>query len=280
MSEGRRIDPTDLIYRLERIRKELSNASEYGFTRRDLSYIHLEEALSEFRELRWEISELIDRWSHGPSRDEEEISRTLRLFSSILARATALTGDKDTQIAPVSIYLETFQPEDVKKVEAAVTEFVSDLEFKLFYTGAEEWGSWFREFFARSKKAITSEAAEEIYERAERTVEMRALLLPQAQIDSAQADAAARLITSLDGVSNAVVQIGSVLLIKVDGVVHVRNLNQHELTILEHSRSLLKAPKEALEVFTSSHDVDQVTPSMENFKSPPSIESPCLLTPD
>jgi hypothetical protein len=103
------------------------------------------------------------------------------------------------------------------------------------------------ESYARSKRALTSQGVKETLTRAERALEIQALHIPQAQIDAMQADAAAKLIAAFDPVPNALVQIGSVLLLKVDGTPIVRNLTQIELSYLEHNKHLYRSPKDTLE---------------------------------
>jgi hypothetical protein len=52
----------------------------------------------------------------------------------------------------------------------------------------------------------------------------------------------------LSGDSNAFIQIGSVFLIKVDGVIIVRNLSQRELAFIQRNSRILDSPREVLRV--------------------------------
>jgi hypothetical protein len=76
---------------------------------------------------------------------------------------------------------------------------------------------------------------------------MQALLRGQAQIDAAQGAAVAQLITSLENTPDAIIQIGSVLLVKADGVLAVRNLTQIELAHLERHPDLFRSPAAILD---------------------------------
>jgi hypothetical protein len=52
---------------------------------------------------------------------------------------------------------------------------------------------------------------------------------------------------ALENTHNALIQIGSVLLIKVDGVPVVRNLSQRELAYMEQNPALFRDPAATLQ---------------------------------
>lgn len=159
-----------------------------------------------------------------------------------------------TQVLPISVYLETATEEDVSNVRDATRSILANEDFEVFYEDPGVWGSWFGRSFARSMSALKSEQVRDTLVRTERALEMQALLLPQAQIDATQAGAAASLIASLSNTSNAIVQIGSILIIKVEGTPVVRNLTQTELSYLEHNRHLYSSPRQALEELSRISD--------------------------
>ncbi len=97
---------------------------------------------------------------------------------------------------------------------------------------------------ARLKELFSSD---DVLARVERALELQALHKPQAEIDSAQADAVADLVTALGQERNAFVQIGSVFLIKVDGSIVVRNLSQQELNFLQRNSGMLASPGKILQ---------------------------------
>lgn len=256
---------SELYYQLEEVDKELWYNPENP---------HLTEtnvrAITRLNELRDDVLALVsDRSQKLEPNDEDLLLSIVRKFSRLSQRAGILVQDKNIHIVPVSIYLDdAFTEETVKETEAAVANFALRFGFEVLRAGPEEWGSWFKELFFRSRRAMTSESAETIFAQAERSLEVRALLLPQTGTDPVQTDAAARLIESLAGVSNAVIQIGPILLIKADGVLHLRSLNQEELARLEHNGWLLKEPKEALEVFNRISG-EQSRPIPPPFPPPP-----------
>jgi hypothetical protein len=52
---------------------------------------------------------------------------------------------------------------------------------------------------------------------------------------------------ALENTHNALIQIGSVLLIKVDGIPVVRNLSQRELAYMEQNPALFRDPAATLQ---------------------------------
>ena len=76
---------------------------------------------------------------------------------------------------------------------------------------------------------------------------MPVLHKPQAEIDGQVGCAVAQLITALTSERNAIIQAGSILLIKVNGNITVRNLTQVEMAYLERNPTLLTAPAAMLD---------------------------------
>ena len=141
---------------------------------------------------------------------------------------------------PVQIYLEdaTAGP----AVEASLREFLYEL-------GAEEIreislviGSWYRSLTGLLKQAADSDAAAE----ARRAIELQLLDRFQAGIDGVTGDAVAKLITALGNTKGAVVQVGSVLLVKVDDTLIVRHLTAREMIHWQQNPNLFKDPDAAL----------------------------------
>jgi hypothetical protein len=125
-------------------------------------------------------------------------------------------------------------------IEAALNELINALHIEIIHKGGPELGSWFR----RIKGKLTSQtpSLDEVVELAVRTVQMKTMLWPQAGIDAAQGDALAKLITALGPERNAVIQIGSILLVKSNGNLMCRNLTQAELAYLDRHPTLIKDP--------------------------------------
>jgi hypothetical protein len=69
---------------------------------------------------------------------------------------------------------------------------------------------------------------------------------PQSRIDAAQPKALSALVAALEDTPNAVVQVGSELLIKSNGVVTVWSLTTKELRYLANHKQLLRDPESIL----------------------------------
>lgn len=102
--------------------------------------------------------------------------------------------------------------------------------------------SWYRVLTGLLKQAADSDAAAE----ARRAVELQVLDRFQAGIDGITGDAVAKLITALNQTNGAVIQVGSVLLVKVDETIVVRQLTSREMTHWQHNPGLFKDPATAL----------------------------------
>jgi hypothetical protein len=79
-----------------------------------------------------------------------------------------------------------------------------------------------------------------------RATELQMLDIPQSTVDANQGHAVAELRTALNGERDAVIQIGSILLVKADGVPVVRNLTQFELELLQRNPTWLTRPSRIL----------------------------------
>jgi hypothetical protein len=141
---------------------------------------------------------------------------------------------------PVQVYLaDTLPGPAVEQAlrEVLLTSGVEDIRETPVVTG-----SWYRSLTGLLKRAADSEAAAE----ARRAVELQVLDRFQAGIDGVTGDAVAKLITALDHTSGAVIQVGSVLLVKAGGTIVVRQLTAREMTHWQHNPGLFKDPAAAL----------------------------------
>ena len=113
--------------------------------------------------------------------------------------------------------------------------------------------SWFQRFKAAFKYASQSPQALESLVKLQRAIELQLLHKHQAEVDSLQGDAVAKLIESLGSTESAVVQIGSLLLVKLNGGIVTRNLTQRELAYLEGHPLLYRSPELILEKLHELH---------------------------
>jgi hypothetical protein len=99
--------------------------------------------------------------------------------------------------------------------------------------------SWYQSLTGLLKRAVDSDAAAE----ARRAVELQVLARFQAGIDGITGDA---VITALNQTNGAVIQVGSVLPVKVDETIVVRQLTSREMAHWQHNPGLFKDPATAL----------------------------------
>lgn len=146
---------------------------------------------------------------------------------------------------PIAIYVSDEGSYDA--VEESLFEFLDAIGIGVVAKGEPKRGSKSRWFEARRERQGVDSL-----DLARRAIEMQALDKEQARIDNQQADAVAKLVTSLCDTETALIQIGSVLLLKVDGRLVVRNLTQQEMILIRRKSSDLASPNlilEALEEF-------------------------------
>ncbi|MFI7120460.1 hypothetical protein [Amycolatopsis sp. NPDC049868] len=148
------------------------------------------------------------------------------------------------QPVPVSIYLESGA--NAVEVQAAVRAILNTHGIDVVEPGEPIIGSWFRLMLGRTKKTLTSEQMADLMARVERAIELQVLHKPQAEINAAELDGVAKLVTALGKEQNACVQIGSVFLLKVDGTIVSRTVSQREMAFLERNSGLLSTPREVL----------------------------------
>ena len=124
--------------------------------------------------------------------------------------------------------------------------------------GRRIW-SW----LARSKDALTTDDVIQRLEKIEHALDLRYIHKPQAEITQASGTAAAQLIASLEKTPQAVIQIGTVLLIKLrdskgQSTVIVRTLNMRQMMMLERNVDLMTRPLELIAALgeVGSEDAD------------------------
>jgi hypothetical protein len=195
-----------------------------------------------------------------------EMKRRVRLeLAKRLPDPSSTDALIDDDWLPIRIYLDTdYRSEDV---EAAVIEVAQSFGLDLVYDLPPIIASWFKEFFMRLGRSIDSNTTEDRLEELARAVRLKLVYQQQAQVDAAQADAVAKLLGALgDKRENALIQIGSVLLIIVDGVPIVRNLTQRELAYYENNPYLFRDPANTLINLQRAiaADSDETRPQLDN----------------
>jgi hypothetical protein len=166
----------------------------------------------------------------------------------------------------VQIYLEDASPGPA--AEEALRDVLLAVGVVDFDESPVVVGSWYRSLTGLLKRAADSDAAAE----ARRAVEIQVLDRFQAGIDGVTGDAVAKLITALDQTNGAVIQVGSVLLVKANGTIIVRQLTSREMTHWQHNPALFKDPSAAL---TELQRAIQHEPTEIQELSWKSFQKPC-----
>lgn len=181
---------------------------------------------------------------------EEAVSRLEAWRLETLAAATlGLPSDTagGVQVLPVRYYIDTDDRSVAVEVEGALELLLESYGFRVEMPYRVETGSFFRKVFYSSRERLTPEEVAASLAKIERAAGVRALDLPQSQVDANRADGVAKLLAALERSPSAVIQIGSILLVKVEGTPVVMNLTPQELAELERAPSLFRTPHEVLD---------------------------------
>ena len=151
---------------------------------------------------------------------------------------------------PVRVYLS--EPYESKSGIKALEAILDNLNLSASDIFPVEKGSIWQKIFARTNDLTTQPEIAERLQKLERAIEIHGLHQPQAQVDKNEAEAISLIISALDEVSSAAIQVGSIVIIKLmdpngNSCVQARTLSQQEMIILEKNPHLLKEPKEILD---------------------------------
>ena len=135
------------------------------------------------------------------------------------------------RVVPVAVYLPRGGHSQLAVVREAVSKVVVDCG--LLWEASTVYGSIFQRWWLQDGKSRTGEELRKMMEETRRALELAALHKPQAEADRNQAEGAAALIKSLERENEAVVLIGSILILKLttNGASRImtRTLSQTEL---------------------------------------------------
>lgn len=142
-----------------------------------------------------------------------------------------------------SIYLSA---DDPRPVLDALAELGEVYGFTALHLGEPEIGSWFQRLGLAFRPGAREKLAD-LAARAERAAELHAILQVRSQNDEREANAVGRLIEALGGTETAVIQISSIIVVKVDGVIVSKVLTEEQVKHLSHNPDLLKDPRAVLD---------------------------------
>jgi excisionase family DNA binding protein len=184
------------------------------------------------------------RLVHTGELEAIRVGRSFRIPEAAVNQYLQTAPLGDQPYTPVRIYLAVGA--DPGLVESAVIGLLDAFGFQVERSEMPIMGSWFRRFWVHAKSA--SPPVEEQLMKLQRAIELHGLDRPQSEVDLNQADAVARLLGALDPENDALMQIGSLVLIKVESKVFVRTLAQTELVYFNRNPALFQDPANALQV--------------------------------
>lgn len=163
-------------------------------------------------------------------------------FQGLVHIAEALRAKRVPQEIKIHAYLNDDDVTHAKNISQAVTLIEQALKLVITDDPPAQSGSWFKRWVAKTTESLSLPEVNERLHRMERMLKLRS-----DQIDQSEAVVAAgqAIVGSLEGVDNAVVQVGSLLIVKKTasdesvGRVLSFMLRQEELAALERDPSLL-----------------------------------------
>ncbi len=188
----------------------------------------------------------------------KEARRTLRILesgdSAAKRAAREQVLDVEIYLADANLPVETLQP-----VEDAVTDFLRAMGAPTS-TGIEtQYGSIRRRIIAFFSRQTTQDEIQDAYHKGKQALHNALLEKPRSEIIDKMAGAASQLLGSLNGVENAMIRVGELLVVKrtADGVasIAIETISAHLAHALEERPALLRHPDElfALLKSTSAH---------------------------
>src|SRR5262249_36295666 len=136
-------------------------------------------------------------------------------------------------------------------VEDDVRQSLQADDFVLEQISAE-FTTCFGRFRVSARQALTRREVADRLHKIEHALEVAVLQRPMSEVNVNQADATERLIRAVTEVENAVMVIGSLILVKTTGAdgerqLFAKTLSVPEMRSFEANQHLMKSPREALE---------------------------------
>lgn len=228
----------------------------------------VEHARQLVRETEWLFRRIEEHRGQSPSAPEIA-DATYRIFSEHGALPSRVHQDFDDFASsmvhggvwtPVSVYTSA---DDGTALKLALTAVLQEFGLAAAVEEPPVRGSWFQRFWARSRDIAESEPVRERLRKLERALELERLGKVQAEIDKAKAEAVAALYGVVKEQQNAVVRMGSIIMIKTADDLVVWTIGEMEAAALEKNSELLRDPVAALKFLHSGrnpHDPHKLDP--------------------
>jgi hypothetical protein len=194
--------------------------------------------------------------SPGSSR----VPHSVPIFDSV---ENALMKAEDREV-PVQVQIFLEDESTAGEVELALQDVLGHFGTGPLVGPPPIYGSWYRRLAGWMRGTSQSAVGVDLA----RAMDIQLVGRYQAGIDAATSDAVATLLAALEKTPGAVIQAGSVLLVKYDSVVVVRQLTPLEMVYWHRNPSLFKDPSQALNALqqaASAPDVNEWILNRDEF---------------
>ncbi|KFL88499.1 hypothetical protein AmDm5_2501 [Acetobacter malorum] len=209
-----------------------------------------EELQKDFTGLSGRLNEVVQTVG-SLEKDQKTLSANTHAWLAAQSLGIDTSEIRLSRFVPLRVYLSDTPGSAVEDTSRAINDLLEAYGFEVTDDFPPIHGSWFKRWFAKSKDVLTQPEVAERLQKVERAVELKGLDIPQAEIDAKKADAVSKLMDSVKDVPNAAIQVGSILLIKINTPagpsIQVRTLTQAELILLENNQKLLASPENIME---------------------------------
>ena len=190
------------------------------------------------------------------TKSEAELKQEYAYIDNLLAEYISSTKKGlDPADIPLRIYLSSDSEVVLKEVRESSAKIVGS---KSYLSKLAVRGSWFQEIVLRIRAIGENKSTQQNVKKAKKILELNLHNRKQAEVDKAQSEAAAALIASLSDVDEAVIQIGSLALVKRKtdngSAVGVISLTIDQLVSIQENPSVLESPSVFYEQFNSRTD--------------------------
>ncbi|MFF0248229.1 hypothetical protein ACWEU6_11690 [Streptosporangium sandarakinum] len=145
----------------------------------------------------------------------------------------------------VVVYLPN--EDNYSEVKEAIAGVLDAFGMEILSEGGIIHGSIWQSFVAVFKRRTTEEQADQALTKVQRAVELRGVDKPQADVTRTQSESVAKLLDSLKDNPSALIQIGNILVAKVNGIPIALELSQVQLVHLQSNPLLYTDPARAVD---------------------------------
>jgi hypothetical protein len=142
----------------------------------------------------------------------------------------------------------------VERIQNATGDFMEAMGFELEVQDEPVFGSFYQRLKYLLNGEVKTEAAE-IYKKGKTALELQFVSVPSAEATNKLSEAAASLITSLNGIDEAAIRLGAILLVKVskDGVsmILAETVSPELALLLDKNPQLLKNPSVVFDLIST-----------------------------